>query len=131
LPAVGAALGAALGTSDTAGGDSGASPDFTSRLTTWTYRYPKQGLVLDFQLDEDGRVVQIVATGLKPNSLGRTQRGVSFGDSYSKVLKIYGFPESQAQPGAGSVVVADYRNRSRVAFQFINRKVARIVVAEM
>lgn len=112
-------------------GDAGTEQDFSTRLITWTYRYPKQGIVLDFQLDEDGRVVQIVATGLRPTSMVRTARGVTFGDSYSKVLKLYGFPESQSQPGSGSVVMADYRNRARVAFQFINLKVARIVVAEL
>ncbi len=124
-PAAGAAADAS------ASGDITQPQDYSGRLVTWTYRYPRQGLVLDFQLDEDGRVVQIVATGLRPTSMARTQRGVTFGDSYSKVLRLYGFPESQSQPGSGSVIVADYRNRSRVAFQFINLKVVRIVVAEL
>ncbi|MGQ9523685.1 MAG: hypothetical protein ACUVTZ_02485 [Armatimonadota bacterium] len=106
----------------------------TEPLVTWTYELKKQKLVLDFRLDEDGRVVEIVATGKTPSSLARTAAGITLGDPYGKVLRLYGPPDAQFQqvvPGLGNVTTVSYQKKHSLAFQLQNLKVVRIVVAEV
>lgn len=106
----------------------------TEPLVTWTYELKKHKTVLDFRLDEDGRVVEIVATGKRPTALARTAAGVTLGDPYGKVLRLYGPPDSQFQqvvPGLGNVTTVSYQKKHSVALQFQNLKVVRIVVAEV
>lgn len=106
----------------------------TEPLVTWTYELKKHKAVLDFRLDEDGRVVEIVATGKRPTALARTAAGITLGDPYGKVLRLYGPPDSQFQqvvPGLGNVTTVSYQKKHCVAFQLQNLKVVRIVVAEV
>ena len=106
----------------------------TEPLVTWTYEIPKAKVTLDFRLDEDGRVVEIVGTGRKPTSLVKTSVGVTLGDPYGKVLRLYGPPDRQFQqvvPGLGTVTTVSYHKKYGVAFQLQNMKVVRIVVAEV
>ena len=88
----------------------------------------KRGFTMHIQIDEDGRVVQIVGTSLNPVGVA-TSRGIGFGTRYSTVLGRYGWP--QAHTAAGNFIQASYQDTAHVAFQFLDGKVARIVVAEV
>jgi hypothetical protein len=100
----------------------------TSGLTTWTYKKLKGGPRVDFRLDEDGVVVEIVATGMKPASFTRTSRGVNLGDPYGKVMRLYGFPEETVQQG--NILTAKFAKNTHVAFQFYKLRLVRIAVAK-
>lgn len=134
LPVPGASETASEGA---AGISTEAMTDFsvpTEPLVTWTYEIPKAKVTLDFRLDEDGRVVEIVATGKQPTSLVKTSVGVTLGDPYGKVLRLYGPPDRQFQqvvPGLGAITTVSYHKKYGVAFQLQNMKVVRIVVAEV
>jgi len=98
-------------------------------LVTWVYNMPKQHCMVEFRLDEDGRVVEIAGTGYKPTPLVRTSKGVTLGDPYGKVLRLYGPPDTQFQQG--NITTISYQDKYHVAFQLRNLKVVRIVVAEV
>jgi hypothetical protein len=100
----------------------------TTGLTTWTYKKLKGGPRVDFRLDEDGVVVEVVATGLKPASFTRTARGVNLGDPYGKVMRLYGFPEETVQ--TGNLLTAKYTKDIHCAFQFFKLHLVRIAVAK-
>jgi hypothetical protein len=99
-----------------------------SGLTTWTYDQLKKGPDIDFRLNEDGAVVEIVATGFKPNPLTKTRRGVNLGDPYGKVMRLYGFPEQTVQQG--NILTVSYAKSAHIAFQFYKLKLVRIDVAK-
>jgi len=99
-----------------------------SGLTTWTYKKLKGGPRVDFRLDEDGVVVEVVATGLKPASFTRTTRGVNLGDPYGKVMRLYGFPDETVQ--TGNLTTAKYAKSIHCAFQFYKLRLVRIAVAK-
>ncbi len=105
----------------------------TSGQLAVTYVYEnfrkKPGFTLHIQIDQDGRVVQIVGTSLRPVSGVGTARGIGFGTRYSTVLGRYGWP--QAHTAAGNFIQASYAENAHVAFQFLDGKVVRIVVAEV
>jgi hypothetical protein len=102
-------------------------------LVTWTYQMPKHHLTLDFRLDEDGRVVEVCATGYRPSSLARTAAGVTLGASYGDVLRRYGPPDfqTQSQSAQGTITTVSYQEKHHVAFQFRNLRVVRIVMAQV
>lgn len=103
-------------------------------IVTWTYRRLKGVVTLDFRLDEEGRVIEISATGLPTTSqarkvaasIVRTSRGVTLGDPYGKVVALYGFPERQVVQGR--IITAVYQERWGIAFQFANMKLVRITI---
>ncbi|MGQ9523996.1 MAG: hypothetical protein ACUVTZ_04055 [Armatimonadota bacterium] len=100
---------------------------YVEQLVNWVYRPAKfKNTVLEFRLDEDGYVVEICASSNRPSSVIRTSRGITFGDTYAKVLRLYGFPESHKTQG--DVVTVSYRESKHVAFQFYKMKVVRIIV---
>lgn len=112
---------------------SGGGMDTTGTVTptvTYTYQNARgiKGLTLDVNIDEDGLVVQVTGTSLGRPPV-RTSRGISFGDSYAKVVGAYGWPESHTS--AGSFIQASYQDTAHVAFQFLNNRVVRIVVADV
>jgi hypothetical protein len=111
--------------SEGAAGDGGAATDDTG-LVTWTYRQFKNGPQLSFRVDEDGRVAEVVARGFRPTPLARTGRGITLGDSYGKVLRVYGFPEDSV--AQGDVMTIKY-NRAQIGFRFYRLKVVAIAVA--
>ncbi len=117
------------------GGQPGMGGDFTmgtgqTRTETemvYVYRV-KGGSTYLFQANKDGRVVQISAYGVKPDAKVRTSRGITFGDTYAKVINQYGYPD--AHVSSGNVIAIRY-NKLGVAFQFDTKtnKVTGIFVA--
>lgn len=115
-----------------AGGDMGGADQGAGSLAvTYVYRNFKGHKGFDFvvQIDEDGRVVQLVGTSLRPVPGIYTSRGVGFGSTYSTVLNKYGWP--QAHTAAGNFIQTSFQDTAHVAFQFLNGRVVRIVVAEV
>lgn len=104
--------------------------DTQTRIETemvYVYRV-KGGSTYLFQVNRDGRVVQISAYGIKPDKNVRTARGIGLGSTYQAVVLAYGYPDEHAQ--SGEVMVVRY-NRLGVAFQFDTKtnKVTGIFVA--
>jgi hypothetical protein len=91
---------------------------------TWIYDRPS-GVELQFTLDASGRVIQIRATGAHDGV--KTAKGVALGDSFSTIIKKYGWPESQEQQGG--VLTTLYTERSHAAFQFYDNKLVGVIVA--
>lgn len=114
------------------GGPGEMGQDASGQLAV-TYVYEnfrgRRGFTLHVQIDQDGRVVQIVGTSLTPVPGVATTRGIGFGTRYSTVLDRYGWP--QAHTAAGTFIQASYQETAHVAFQFLDGKVVRIVVAEV
>jgi len=92
---------------------------------TWIYNRPG-GNSLEFTFSNDGRVIQIRATGYN-KSLVRTVRGITLAQSYGNVVARYGYPESQEQ--FGPIITARYTEREHAAFQFYNQKLVAVIVA--
>lgn len=104
--------------------------DTQSRIETemvYVYRV-KGGSTYLFQVNRDGRVVQISAYGIKPDRNVRTSRGIGLGSTYQSVVLAYGYPEEHAV--SGDLMVTRY-NRLGVAFQFDTKtnKVTAVFVA--
>jgi len=100
---------------------------YAEQLVNWVYRPKKfKNTLLEFRLDEDGYVTEICASSTTPSNFIRTSRGITFGDTYAKVLRLYGFPESHKTQG--DFVTVSYRESRHVAFQFYKLKVVRIIV---
>ncbi len=116
------------GAEATMGGDNAQMAD-TTGLVTWTYQRMSGNATVNFRLDEDGKVVEVTATGTRPSPLARTARGVNLGDPYGKVLRLYGFPEESTT--AGKFVTVKYTKSAHIAFQFYNLKLVRIAVAKL
>lgn len=111
------------------GGDFSMGTGQTRTETEMVYVYRvKGGSTYLFQANKDGRVVQISAYGIKPDSRVRTSRGITFGDTYAKVVNQYGYPDSHIS--SGNLMVIRY-NKLGVAFQFDTKtnKVTGIFVA--
>lgn len=83
--------------------------------TRWVYK--RSGSRYAFVLDKFNRVIQIEAIGLK-NSSVRTKRGITFGSSFSSLIKAYNAPDSYDINGDNLVV--RFLVRDRVAFR-LNR----------
>ncbi|MBL8066915.1 MAG: hypothetical protein JNM28_00525 [Armatimonadetes bacterium] len=80
--------------------------------TRWVYK--RNGSRYAFVLDKFNRVIQIEAIGLK-NSAVRTRRGITFGSSFSSLIKAYNAPDSYEINGDNLVV--RFLVRDRVAFR--------------
>jgi hypothetical protein len=88
---------------------------------TWIYnRKIKNNLVsYEFLIGPGGNVSQIRVSGYTGGD-SRTKRGVSLGSTYKQVVALYGYPEEHYQ--VGRILVASYRNRNHVQFQFLNNR---------
>ncbi|GAB4463244.1 MAG: hypothetical protein OHK0029_31580 [Armatimonadaceae bacterium] len=88
---------------------------------TWIYnRKIGDNLVsYEFLIGPDGNVVQIRVSGYS-GGRATTRRGVTLGDTYKEVVQKYGYPEEHYQ--VGRVLVASYRNKAHVQFQFLNEQ---------
>lgn len=86
-------------------------------FTRWVYK--RSGSQYAFVLDKFNRVIQIEAIGMK-NSNVKTRRGVTFGSSFSTLIKAYNAPDSYEVNGDNLVV--RFLVRDRVAFR-LNRLV--------
>jgi hypothetical protein len=90
----------------------GAGPSGTSTYTRWVYN--KDDSKYAFVLDQNNRIIQIEALGIK-NSRVRTRKGVSFGSTFAQVMKSYNSPE-QYEFGGGNLVMK-YLVKYRVVFR--------------
>jgi hypothetical protein len=123
----------------TSGGDfsNGTGTDTSAPVPTVTYVYHNflkhKGFDMSIQLDEDGRVVQIIGTSLKHVPGVSTARGIGFGSPYKAVVDRYNWPESttSVQLANGTFLQTSFQERAHVAFQFLQSKVVRIVIAEV
>ncbi len=109
------------------GGDFGSGQARTETEMVYVYRV-KSGSTYLFQVNRDGRVVQISAYGIKPDKNVRTSRGIGFGDNYSKVVTAYGYPDEHLMQGTRFAI---RYNKLGVAFEFDSKtnKVVGIFVA--
>ena len=107
-------------------GGTGAAAQAKARasLVTWVYDQPS-GNTLEFTFSNDGRVIQIRATGYHP--LVKTARGVTLGMKLSDVVSRYGAPEKSSI--RGKVFTQDYSGRYHASFQFYNSRLVGIIVA--
>lgn len=97
-----------------AGGGTGSGGERTM-FTRWIYN--RNGSKYAFVLDKFNRVIQIEAIGIN-NSRVRTSRGVSFGDTFAKIIRTYGAPDGY-EIGGNNVTVR-FLSRRKVAFR-LNR----------
>jgi hypothetical protein len=96
--------------------------------TTLIYERPG-GVIYEFLVNKDGYVVQAKAIGYEDRSgLARTSRGIKLGDTYQRVVAVYGWPKEHQNLGA--TLFVRYPNH-HVAFQFYDNKVVSIIVAAM
>jgi hypothetical protein len=96
--------------------------------TTLIYERPG-GVIYEFLVNKDGYVVQAKAIGYEDKSgLARTSRGIKLGDTYQKVVAVYGWPKEHQN--MGTTLYVRYPNH-HVAFQFYDNKVVSIIVAAM
>lgn len=109
------------------GGGAGNTQTRIETEMVYVYRV-KGGSTYLFQVNRDGRVVQISAYGIKPDKNVRTARGIGLGSTYQAVVLAYGYPDEHAT--SGNVAVIRY-NRMGIAFQFDTKtnKVTGIFVA--
>ena len=123
----GGGRGGAPGQGGRGGGGGGGGTTETADYVRWIYT--KSGSKFGFVLDKFNRVIQIEAVGLQ-NQRVKTRRGISFGSSFSQVIKAYG--PSAAPDGydiTGNTVVVKFLTRQRVAFRMskLNPKQAHVV----
>ncbi|MCS6949162.1 MAG: hypothetical protein NZ520_01740 [bacterium] len=96
--------------------------------TTLIYERPG-GVIYEFLVNKDGLVVQAKAIGYEDKSgIARTARGIKLGDTYQRVVAVYGWPKEHQNLGA--TLYVSYPNH-HVAFQFYDNKVVSIIVAAM
>lgn len=99
-----------------AGGPGGSGATESAVFTRWTYN--KNGCKYGFVVDKFNRVIQIEAIGLQ-NQRVKTRRGVSFGSTFSTVMKSYA--SASADPDgfdiSGNNFTIRFLTRSRVAFR--------------
>lgn len=84
-------------------------------FTRWVYK--RSGSRYSFVLDKFNRVIQIEAIGMKNGNV-KTRRGITFGSSFSSLIKAYNAPDSYEVNGDSLVV--RFLVRDRVAFR-LNR----------
>ncbi|MCW5934137.1 MAG: hypothetical protein KIT45_07535 [Fimbriimonadia bacterium] len=122
-------LGGPMGGDMGGGGGLGGGSGTTSIETETLYRYQvKGGYNYLFLANKDGRIIQMMAYGLKPNPRVRTTKGITLGDSYKKVVTAYGYPTEHEYQGN---VYAIRYNRRNVAFILDSKKhtVIAVIVA--
>lgn len=96
--------------------------------TTLIYERPG-GVIYEFLVNKDGYVVQAKAIGYEDKSgLARTSRGIKLGDTYQRVVAVYGWPKEHQN--MGTTLYVRYPDH-HVAFQLYDNKVVSIIVAAM
>lgn len=131
------APGGGLGSGDNSGGLGGGpsvgafgqnqSTFARQQEVTWIYnrkftdkKGAQQLVSYEFLIGPSGYVSQIRVTGYTGGNT-RTKRGISLGSTYKDVVRVYGYPEEHAV--YGTTLVASYRNRAHLSFQFLNDRV--------
>ncbi len=119
----GGSLGGSPGDAGSTSGGIGAFGQNVSTLArqqevTWIYnRKVNNNLVTyNFLIGANGNVVQIMVTGYKGGN-SRTKRNIALGSTYKDVVALYGYPEEQSI--VGRTLVASYRTRAHISFQFL------------
>jgi len=99
---------------------------------TWIYnrkvndkKGASQLVSYEFLIGPSGQVEQIRVSGYTGGNV-RTNRGIGLGSTYREVIATYGYPEEHA--AYGSVLVASYKNRAHISFQFLNDRVSGNVI---
>lgn len=94
---------------------------------TWIYnrkftdkKGAQQLVSYEFLIGPSGYVSQIRVTGYTGGNT-RTSKGITLGSTYRDVVRAYGYPEEHAV--YGTTLVASYRNRAHLSFQFLNDRV--------
>ncbi|MBC8137694.1 MAG: hypothetical protein H8F28_17580 [Fibrella sp.] len=89
--------------------------------TTWIYnrRAGKDVVSYEFLVGQGGAVTQIRTIGYAGGNI-RTKKGVQLGTTYKDVVLRYGVPEEQFRVGRS--LIASYKNRNHVLFQFLNQR---------
>ena len=105
------------GSGASGGGGAAGGTGNTERTMFTRWIYNRNGSKYAFVLDKFNRVIQIEAIGIN-NSRVRTSRGVTFGDTFAKLIKTYGAPDGY-EIGGNNVTVR-YHSRRKVAFR-LNR----------
>lgn len=93
----------------------GSAPVSSINYTRWVYK--RGGGKYGFVLDGGLRVIQIEAIGLENNKV-KTRRGITFGATFAKVLRVYGLPDNYDV--AGNSITMRYLRRDKVIFR-LNR----------
>lgn len=92
------------------GGFSGTATDVS--FVRWIYNRPNAKYA--FVLDKTGKVVQCEAVGVSDPKV-RTNRGLSFGADFSKLIKTYGYPENYEI--SGDSIIVRFLQKNKVAFR--------------
>ncbi|MES2463392.1 MAG: hypothetical protein V4671_22695 [Armatimonadota bacterium] len=94
---------------------------------TWIYnrkftdkKGAQQLVSYEFLIGPSGIVSQIRVTGYTGGNT-KTSKGIGLGSTYRDVVRVYGYPEEHAV--YGTTLVASYRNRAHISFQFLNDRV--------
>lgn len=84
-------------------------------FTRWIYK--RDGGKYGFIMDSKSRIVQIEAIGLEDKRV-RTRKGLTFGATFIKVIKTYGWPDSYEV--SGNSITMRYQLKNKVVFR-LNR----------
>lgn len=89
--------------------------------TTWIYnrKAGKDVVSYEFLVGQGGAVTQIRTIGYAGGNI-KTKKGVQLGTTYRDVVLRYGVPEEQFRVGRS--LIASYKNRNHVLFQFLNQR---------
>lgn len=99
------------------GGGGAAQGVEATQFVRWVYRKPT--VRYGFVLDRFNKVVQIEAIGLS-DPKARTKKGVTFGDTFQKLMTAYGTPDGYEI--AGDTIVVRFLDKNRVAFRLSRLK---------
>lgn len=112
-----------------AGGGGGSTGQFGQTVsnltpqqeTTWIYnrKAGKDVVSYEFLVGQGGAVTQIRTIGYAGGNI-KTKKGVQLGTTYRDVVLRYGVPEEQFRVGRS--LIASYKNRNHVLFQFLNQR---------
>lgn len=100
------------GSGGAAAGGGGGGAGERVIYTRWVYK--RQNAHYAFVFDKFNRVVQIEALGLRDSRV-RTRKGVSFGATFSDLIRRYGAPD--AYEIGGDTIVVRFLVKDRVAFR--------------
>ena len=92
------------------------------------YYESKNGYLMTYHVGMKGYVERIDVHGIDKSKIIRTNRGISIGDNYNRVIGSYGFPLSQRLQDDGTLYM-DYTERAGVAFYILGNRVVGISVA--
>lgn len=84
----------------------------SSKYTRWIYNRPNSKYA--FVVNGDGKIVQCEAVGIRDSNV-RTNKGTSFGSTFTTLIKSYGNPDGYEI--AGDTFVVKFLKKHKVAFR--------------